>query len=178
MTTRFHALARTTLPLALTALALAACGDDGGGSSAPETVEVTAIDFAFQDLPAAVPPGTRLTLANAADHELHELVAIRLDDAETRPVADLVALPPAELQAALAGQPATVLLAAPGGDVIPAVGDGTLSEPGRYAVICMIPTGADPQTYLEAAATSDGPPQVAGGPPHLVNGMWAEITVG
>ena len=41
----------------------------------------------------------------------------------------------------------------------------------------MIPTGADPAVYLEAAAASDGPPQVDGGPPHVAHGMFAELTV-
>jgi hypothetical protein len=59
------------------------------------------------------------------------------------------------------------------------VGDGTLVEPGRYAIACFIPTGADPAEYLEAAAqTEEGPPQgVAGGPPHFVQGMVAELVV-
>jgi hypothetical protein len=58
------------------------------------------------------------------------------------------------------------------------VGDGKLTEKGRYAVICAIPTGADPQAYLAAASgPSDGPPNVPGGPPHLVQGMFGEITV-
>ena len=60
--------------------------------------------------------------------------------------------------------------------MIKAVGDGKLTEKGRYAVICTIPTGADPQAYLNAPP-SDGPPNVPGGPPHLVNGMFGEITV-
>ena len=73
---------------------------------------------------------------------------------------------------------ATVLLAPPGSDeVITAVGNGILLEPGRYAIVCAIPTGADPQEYLTAAATSEGPPQVAGGPPHFTQGMFAELTV-
>lgn len=48
---------------------------------------------------------------------------------------------------------------------------------GRYAVVCFIPTGADPQAYLEAAQTSDGPPQVAGGEPNVAKGMFAEVVV-
>ena len=75
-------------------------------------------------------------------------------------------------------EPATVLLAEPGGEQIPAVGDGTLTEPGRYLILCAIPTGVDPAVYLKAAAESaGGPPQVEGGPPHVVNGMFAEVTV-
>jgi len=161
---------------------LAACGDDDNGGAAPEapgTVEVTAVDFAFEGLPERVPAGTRFTLANAAPTELHEFVAFRLPDDEQRAVADLMALPPDELLPALGGEPAAVLLTPPGGEMIPAVGDGTLSEPGRYAVLCVIPTGVDPQVYLEAAAQSEGgPPQIEGaGPPHIVHGMFAELVV-
>jgi hypothetical protein len=143
----------------------------------PGVVEVSAVDFGFEDLPEEVPAGTRLTLVNTSTVELHELVAARLPDDEERPLEELVALPEAELSA-LIGVPATVLLAAPGGDVIPAVGDGTLAEPGRYLVLCFIPTGADPQEYLAAAAASGGaPPEVAGGPPHVAHGMYAELSV-
>ena len=71
-----------------------------------------------------------------------------------------------------------MLLAAPDGEQIAAVGDGTLAEPGRYLLLCSIPTGVDPGDYLRAAAESaGGPPDVAGGPPHFVNGMFAELIV-
>ena len=44
--------------------------------------------------------------------------------------------------------------------------------------MCSIPTGVAPAEYLAAAAQSGGePPQVAGGPPHLAHGMYAELTV-
>ncbi len=33
---------------------------------------------------------------------------------------------------------------APGEEGMPVVGDGTVTEPGRYAVVCFIPVGADP----------------------------------
>ena len=62
--------------------------------------------------------------------------------------------------------------------MINAVGDGTLTEKGRYAVICGIPVGADPAAYLAAVQNArGGPPEVAGGPPHLTRGMYGEITV-
>ena len=73
-----------------------------------------------------------------------------------------------------------VLLQPPGSDEqIVAVGDGTLTEAGRYVLMCFIPTGADPEEYLAAAAASEGeaPTGVAGGPPHFVNGMYAELQV-
>ena len=182
-------IARTTA-LALTlvtvlAFLLAGCGDDDSEAvgapapAVPTTIEVTATDFHFGDLPSTVTAGTTLTLVNDAPTELHELVAFRLADDETRTADELMALPPEELGAIFeSGPPAMVLLTPPGADQVVAVGDGTLSEPGRYLVICAIPTGADPAEYMEAAAEAEGgPPEVAGGPPHFAHGMYAEVTV-
>lgn len=172
----------------------AACSDDsdaspsasttstaptGSPSSAPghEHVEVSAVDFSFEDLPSTIEAGTRLSLRNDAPRELHELVAFRLPDEEKRPVAELLKLPEAELMPML-GNPTTVLLAAPGEDQVPAVGDGTLTEPGRYLIMCSIPTGVEPAAYLKAAAEAQGQkPDVDGGPPHFTSGMFAELTV-
>ncbi len=144
---------------------------------APAVVEVEMVDFGYLGLPSAVPAGTQLTVTNSAEEELHELVAFALPDQEQRSIEELTTLDPGELVAAL-GEPVTVLLAEPGGPQIPAVGDGTLTTPGRYAIMCFIPTGVEPQVYLEAAAaTEEGPPQVEGGPPHFVNGMYRELIV-
>ena len=161
--------------IAAMAVLAAACGDDV--KSGNQTV--TAVDYKFNGLPSAVEPGTTLTLQNDSARELHELVVIRLKDDEKRSVKELVALPEAEAEQAFAGEPAMVLIAPPGGaPVIKAVGDGTLTEKGRYAVICAIPTGADPAAYLAAAQSSQGgPPNVPGGPPHLAQGMYGEIKV-
>jgi hypothetical protein len=143
----------------------------------PEPVVVTAVDYDYVGLPDRVAAGTRLILENDSAGEAHELVVIRLPDDETRSVEELVQLPPEELAAFFPNVKA-VLLAAPESSGFAAVGNGTLTEPGRYAVICAIPTGADPNEYLVAAATAEnGPPEVAGGPPHIVNGMFGEITV-
>ncbi len=206
MTTSTSRRARLAAAGVLTMAVLAACGDDDSGSSAttaapatsaapaPTTaaaaaatstsmgdmmmVEVNAIDYAFEDLPASVPAGTMLNLTNTSTEEVHELVAFRLADDETRPIDELVMLPEAELGALLAGEPATVIVAPPGEGGFPAVGDGTLAEPGRYAIMCFIPIGADPAEYIAAAQASTGaPPEVAGGPPHFTAGMFAELTV-
>jgi hypothetical protein len=149
------------------------------GADSPGDVTIGLVDYAFDDVPAQVEAGTTLTIDNRSDQELHELVAVRLPDAEERTAEELVQLPPEELGRLFAGV-ALVQLQAPGSnEVVTAVGDGTLTDPGRYLLVCMIPTGADPDAYLTAAAeTEEGPPQgVAGGPPHLVNGMWAELDV-
>jgi len=169
---RHHTLTSQFLGLLLAgSVALTACGDDG------ETVGVLAVemsDFTYGDLPSEVGAGTTIEVTNSSATELHEFVAYRLADDDDRAADDVVAD-----AAALAadGPPVAVLLAPPGGEQIAAVGDGTLSEPGRYVILCAIPTGADVDGYLTAAATSDGPPQVDGGAPHFMNGMFAEIIV-
>ena len=146
-------------------------------SPGPATIEVTAVDYGYAGLPDAIAAGTKLTMVNASEMEAHELVAIRLPDDEERPIGELVKLPPEELAAFFPGL-ATVIIAGPGDEGIAVEGNGVLTEPGRYAVICVIPTGADPMEYLTAAAESEGgPPQVEGGPPHIVNGMYAEVVV-
>ncbi len=169
---RHRTLASRLLGLLLAgSVTLTACGDDG------ETVGVLAVemsDFTYDSLPDEVAAGTRIEVANTSETELHEFVAYRLGAGDDRSADSVVA----DVAALVAGgPPVAVLLAAPGGDQIATVGDGTLSEPGRYIILCAIPTGADVDAYLAAAATSDGPPQVDGGPPHFMNGMFAEITV-
>jgi hypothetical protein len=146
-------------------------------SGVAEPVRIVTSDYAFGGLPATVEPGTAFAIHNTSATELHEFVVFRLPDTETRPVDELVH---EDLEATLsAGPPAMVLLAAPGAaEHIVAVGDGTVTEPGRYLAICMIPTGADPQAYLDAAASSNGgPPSVPGGAPHAMAGMYGEFTV-
>jgi hypothetical protein len=185
-----HRLACTTAAAGLL-VALPACGDDGAQpATAPEAaeavgadpgatpVEVAMVDYDYEGLPDTVPAGTRFSVVNRSDGEVHELVAFRLPDGEDRSVDELLTLPPDQLGPALGGEPALVLIAAPGGPMIAPVGDGTLREPGRYAVLCFVPTGADPQAFLDALAESEGgPPEVPGGPPHFVQGMAAELTV-
>lgn len=160
--------------VAVAVLALAACGDNGANISEPGTIEVELSDFRFEDLPRSVEAGTQIAISNTSATELHELVAFRLDDGDDRTVDDVLADP----AALLASEPTLVLIAAPGSDEhVVAVGDGALAEPGRYLIACFIPTGADPDEYLAAAATSEGPPDVPGGPPHIAHGMFAEILV-
>jgi hypothetical protein len=137
-------------------------------------VEVTAVEYEFQGLPETIAAGSTISLTNGGEQP-HEFVAIRIPDEETRPVSELVALPEEELGAVFGGEPepATVILAATGQTDTPGavVGDGSLSEPGRYAVVCFLPVGAD-NSILE----SEGPPE-SDAPPHVSQGMFAEVTV-
>ncbi len=201
--TRTRRAGRLAVAALLTAgLLLVACGDDDdpeatdttdaptdssadstdgetSESSAPEdegdVVEVELVDYAFEGLPESVPAGTKLTVTNSSEAEAHELVALLIPEDEERSVEELSELPQEELETIFAGEPATVLIAGPGGEQIDALGDGTLTEPGRYALICSIPTGADPEEILN----SDGPPaeDPDAGPPHFVQGMYAELVV-
>lgn len=183
---------RTALACALfLALGAAACSDDDDDSTASaaeettttvaeesegaegETVVVTAVDYGFEGLPDSVPAGTKLSLQNEGD-EPHELVAMRIPDSETRSLDELLQLPEDELGAIFgAAEPATVLLAAHGQHDVPGavVGDGTLKEPGRYAIVCFLPVGSD-----DSVLESEGPPQ-GDAPPHITQGMSAELIV-
>lgn len=166
-------------PIALL-LVLAGCGDSGTKAT---TVAVKAVDYGFEGLPPKVGTGSTFTMTNESKVEAHELTALRLPDGERRSAAELVRLPEDQLGALFSGPPALGLVANPGGKSTVAVGDGKLREPGRYLMLCFVPTGADPAAFMEAAQKAaaagpeSGPPQIAGGPPHLAHGMYAELTV-
>jgi len=151
---------------AVLSVATGACG-----GSEPPTARVVAADYAYGDVPASVEAGTRLTLVNRSDKEVHEMVAVRIPDGERRAAAELVSDPTALSTIFGGGPPAALLIAGPGSDRPGAVGgDGRLRTPGRYLLVCNIPTGADPRAYLSGGAAP-------GGPPHLTQGMFAELKV-
>ncbi|HEV2070147.1 MAG TPA: hypothetical protein VGR26_10165, partial [Acidimicrobiales bacterium] len=126
--------------VAIAALLAASCGGDDDDAAVTtttttttteaateepggETVDITAVNYAFQGVPATMPAGSRITLANEAEDEVHELVAMRINDDADISVEDLLALPEDELgQYVAPGPPAMVLVAPPGGDGFPAVG--------------------------------------------------------
>lgn len=158
--------------------------ETGSSGTVPEgeTVTVTAEDYKFVGLPETVPVGTRLALENSSQTELHELVAMRIPDDETRSVEEITQLPEEEADMIFGDQmPAMVLVRAPGeAEMISAVGDGSFSEPGRYGVFCAIPVGADPAAMLAAMQEeSDAPPTTAAGAglPHFTQGMYGEVIV-
>jgi hypothetical protein len=177
---------------------LAACGSDKEKTKttppAPTTtavkavpagapIVVTASDYSFAGLPLNAPPGTKLALHNASTKEVHEMVVVRLPDNVKEPVAELLALPEEELNKKVPDtEPSLVMVALPGQDGQAMEGDGTITEPGRYAVVCFIPVGADPK-LVEAAmsappGTGEGEPSLGDGPPHFTKGMSGEFTIG
>ena len=91
---------------------VAACGDDTSTTTTaaqattiaapagpPGEVVVRAVDYGYERLPKTVAAGSTIVLENSSGAELHEFVAIRLPDDETRSVQELVQLPPQELAA-------------------------------------------------------------------------------
>jgi len=182
-----RSVARAAIGLAVAAATLAACGSDAestsdakSASGGAQSIKVSMVDYKYEGLPASVKAGTSFSVTNKSTKELHEFVVIPLPETEKRAVTQLVKLPEAELGPILGAEPATVILAPPGTtEVITAVGDGTVSTPGRYIVLCAIPTGAKPQEYLDAVAAAAGkkPEGVAGGAPHFTAGMVAELKV-
>jgi hypothetical protein len=177
-TTRARWARAAIIPLIAAGTLLAACSSDEEETPPePQTYTVNAIDFGYENLPAEARVGDSLTLTNASTTELHEIVAIALPAEEERSVADLMALPEEELRTLFAGAPAMVILVTPGSsDPIVAVGDPTVTAAGRYAILCGIPEGANPEEYMAAAATGEQP-DVEGGPPHFVLGMFGEVNV-
>jgi plastocyanin len=176
MTATAEATAMATEEATPTEEATAEATEEASG----ETIEVTGVDYAFEDLPETIEAGTTLTFVNASDVEFHEMVVIAIPEGEERSVEELVALPPEESDAIFANvEPALVTVAMPGEAGLPVVGDGTIAEAGRYAVLCFIPVGADPEVVAAAmqAGGGDGPPDLGDGPPHVTQGMYAELTV-
>jgi plastocyanin len=167
----------------------AACGGnaepaddaDDADAAAGATVEVLAVDYAFDDVPAAVEPGTSLAFTNTSDVEVHEMVVLRVDDDETRSLEELLEL--SDDEAEQLTEYVGMRVALPGEDGLdpenPDASDGvTLDKPGRYVLLCFIPEGAEVQPYRDAIeGDSGGPPQVDGGPPHAAIGMASEVTV-
>lgn len=157
-------------------VALSGCGGRDSADDLPTAVDIVGDDYSFAGVPEEIAAGATLTLRNDSETELHEIVAIRVPDDEDRSAAEILQLPPEEAAEVL-GLPSAVILAPVGGGNINAVGSGSLDEAGRYVLFCSIPVGANEAEYLEAAAVSETAPEVAGGPPHFVEGMWAELTV-
>ena len=158
-----------------------AAGGDGGGG-ADGSVEVTAVDYRFEGLAADVAVGTTFSLTNQSAAEVHEIVAIRIPDAETRSVDELLQLSEEELGTAFGGEPspALVVVALPREDghvAVPPSGEATVTEPGRYLFACFVPLGADPAVYREALESGSQEPPAVEGPPHFTQGMYAEVRV-
>lgn len=135
-----------------------------GGLCGFEQVDVTAVDYAFEGVPAELPAGTTVfTLDNtSAAGELHEMVLIKLAEGDDTTLEELFTMSEEEASAHFdpASPPVAVFAAA---DQV----GGTSVEltPGRYVYACFIPVGT---TSFETEGS---------GPPHFMEGMSGELTV-
>ena len=149
--------------------AAAACGAD-------ET-RVTAVDYAFQGLPATLEPGRRLFRFHNVGTELHEMIFLRKKTTTTESFDQILALG-AENQEEAEGKvdEAGGLFAFPAPAAGPeAVDSSTFLDftPGQYVAVCFIPVGLTPAAAQAAQQTGQEPE----GPPHLTRGMKTEFTV-
>ena len=144
---------------------------------AGDTLELTAVDYAYDGVPGEVSAGTQLALVGAPDAEPHEAVVFRLAEDETRSAQEILAEggpdapPPGEFAGVLIAPPGGAPGFAPEGPVV-------LDQPGRYLLVCFIPVGTTPDAFAalaEGGGTAADLP--ATGPPHFTKGMAAELTV-
>lgn len=124
-----------------------------------ETVEVDAVEYAFQGVPATLPAGrVGFSFTNGGD-EVHEMVVFRINEGVDLSFEEILQQPQqqAEDQIAFVGA----------GFGPPGETDAEVMElePGRYGMACFIPMG-----------TTD-PEQGADGPPHFTEGMFEEFSV-
>jgi plastocyanin len=159
-------------------LALAACAT---GTSEPVagTIAVTGEDYSFEGVPDVVASGAELTFTNGSGGEAHEMVVLKIADLETRTVEELLQLPEDESDTLVEFQ--GILFALPGEAGTEPGAEATsitVTAPGRYALVCFIPQGADPAAVVEAMqGATDGPPDLGSGTPHALLGMFAEFQV-
>ena len=155
----------------------AAAAPDAGDAGDADVLTLTAVDYAYEGVPAEVAAGTELALVGAPDAEPHEAVVFRLAEDETRSAQEILSEggpdgpPPGEFAGVLIAPPGGAPGFAPEGPVV-------LDEPGRYLLVCFIPVGTTPEAFAELAesgGTAADLPQ--DGPPHFTQGMAAELTV-
>lgn len=156
-------------PVALRAneAAAAACG-------AAES-RVTAIDYAFQGMPANLEAGRRHFRFNNSGTELHEMIVLRKKPTTTESFDQILSLDEEQARAKVDEVGATFAFPASAGG--PGAVDATafldLTTPGQYAIVCFIPVGLTPQAAQQAEQTGQEPQ----GPPHFTRGMKTEFTV-
>ena len=137
------------------------------GSPAARTVQMYAIDGAFQNPPVDPTPGTVLTFRNLGT-EAHEMVVLKrnADATEEQTFEDLSKVDPADLMkfVTVVG----VLAADPNSE---ATGQIELTEPGDYAVVDLLAKGTT------TAPASPDPMAIPSGVPNVAEGMWTTFTV-
>ena len=144
----------------------AATSDPADGERVGADAIITGRDYVYEGITDVVRAGDTIAFVNASLEEAHELVVFPIAADETCPVEELWD----ELDPT--GEPVLVSVAGPSQDGQLYVGDGTITDPGRYLAICFLPVGGDPELIFE----QEGPVE-SDAPPHASVGMVAEIVV-
>jgi uncharacterized cupredoxin-like copper-binding protein len=132
-------------------------------------ITVTAVDFAFENVPAEVPSGTTLGLTNTGQ-EVHEMVVVRKLPTTTQSFEELLAMP--QDQALGLVQDVGVAFAEPGATAAEVV---TTGEAGDYLMVCFIPAGTTSLPSIDPSSSEL--PSLGTGAPHFTLGMTKEFTV-
>jgi plastocyanin len=146
-----------------------ASGSASASASASADVMVTAVDFAFENVPAEIPSGTTLGLTNNGQ-EVHEMVVVRKLPTTTQSFEELLAMP--QDQALGLVQDIGVAFAEPGATSADVV---TTGEAGDYLMVCFIPAGTTSLPSIDPASSEM--PSLGTGAPHFTLGMVKEFTV-
>jgi hypothetical protein len=133
------------------------------GSCGSDTIEVSGVEYAFENLPTSLAAGRTSFVFTNHGEEIHEMVVFRFDDDVTETIDEILAL---EDDASSKVQFIGSTFGAQG-ETDTETFDLT---PGRYAALCFIPVGTTDATNIDESAE---PP----GPPHFAVGMQAEFTV-
>lgn len=132
------------------------------------TVDVVAIDYAYQGMPATVPAGRLGIRLDNQGEEVHEAVILRIDDEAGMTINEILELP--EEEGMELAEMRGVVFADAG-----ATGSAVIDlDPGQYALVCFVPVGTTEMSDVE------GPPEEGaepGGPPHFVEGMVESFEV-
>jgi hypothetical protein len=129
-----------------------------------EEIDATAKDFEFEDVPDELEPGVALVRLTNEGDEFHEIAVFKIKDGEDRSIEDLLALPEEEAQELATAVGST--FAAPDKQ-----GYTTIDlEPGRYGIVCFVPTGATPAALESGELDEEAPP-------HFTKGMHGEFEV-
>jgi hypothetical protein len=119
-----------------------------------ETVDVTAVEYAFEGVPETIGAGTVAFSFSNEGGEEHEMILVKKAEGVTQSFEEIANLPEEESESLVEFRGATY--AAPGEE------SSALAEldPGEYAMLCFIPVGGDDSA-----------------PPHFTKGMLQEFTV-
>jgi hypothetical protein len=128
--------------------------------------EITATEYEFVGFVAEYPAGPLQLRMSNEGAEAHELVVVRVNDDETRPTEELLALPESEMQQTASAVGATSACPGRTSDVL-----ALELVPGRYVALCLVPTGLTPDVASSEEAIQ------ALGAPHFTHGMFAEFSV-